>query len=881
MTSPAELYFLYGDAYDEVAKATGPELWFLNFAHADLTTDATIFFALATLLGVMAMFWGDLVPWILAVAMRLVSPMLSVVAAAGSLAMQLVRARSLQERGIMLHRFFQDRVKKPILDWRAARLVCVGLKWYFPAQQPARMALRHAITFFCCMAAYVAFLRPLSQWLIGIADVLRAENRGLSSYCEGVRQGWVTGRYLLPQRFRGYHCPGEETGLWLRVTFEDLWRSMPRLIDLDGEIPHFRILAHAFAGVSLVILVALLLGSLAQFLVSRRVDTPPSSSGRRADNNVDEKRVPKSPVRNPWQEEVFTLIRRYEGILTEKDQLLSATTQKLGAAEQRNEDGLAQFQQLTDIHAKCAEKLALLSRESTDVAALRRRLAETEAQITLAHMRARWSNDDATAREQALRGKVAKLEQQLQAEKERQTEDRFLDEIESLRTEIQTRDEQLAFMEQHRAAAEKGLDAHIQELTIKNEELQTRNHKLVATEERLTIAHEEIDAERRRAADRIHELEAHVQDLTATNKELQTRNDQLASMERRLATADKETDSERRRAADRIHELEAHVQDLTAKNEEFQASRDNLSQMCSSLATVQQERDDAFQQIVQLQNELESTRTTAEAVFLESQESLAQARALESELQQSMHDLQHACDSSLAQERAASASARARIAELEAEVADLQTQRSLAMRDAERAQQRAAATAAAAAAAAAANPGPQTVELKAEIADLQTQRGLAMRDAERAQKRADDAEKTITILETRLSKHENAARGSLQDIPKRQMGNIGSISTALAESEVKVAQQQNQISDLQRQIEEFKKGASGPSDDAVAEEVQKLRGALDQVRRERTEDQVRWDKRTRELEEDNQKLRVSLSNAEAVSRRRAGGRRPPGLRRAP
>lgn len=263
----------------------------------------------------------------------------------------------------------------------------------------------------------------------------------------------------------------------------------------------------------------------------------------------------------------------------------------------------------------------------------------------------------------------------------------------------------------------------------------------------------------------------------------------------------------------------------------LQALCDSLSRECGSLAAIQRERDNAFGLISALQHELVSTRATAETAFRESQESLAQTRAAESTLRQSMQELRHTCDLTLAQERAASARAQARAS-----------------------------------------------ELGAEVEDLQTKVGLAMRDAQRAQEKAESAERTIGILQTRLTRHEDAARGALQEIPKRQIGNLGSISTALAESEVKVAQQQAEINALRCQVEQFKlQGPSGPIDKAVQEDVQKLRAALDRVRRERTEDQLRWDKRVRELEEDNRKLRVSLSNAEAASGRRPGGRRPPTL----
>ncbi|KAH2663892.1 hypothetical protein KXV79_002579 [Aspergillus fumigatus] len=656
MTSHVEMYFLYGEAYDETAPVTRVEAWISQFAYADLTTGAALSFALVTLLGVMALFWEDLAPWISAVAKRLVSPILAVVAAASSLVMQLVSIRSRQELGTIV----QGWVKQPIVDCRLVRLVSAVVSWWFPSNQPLTTVCRLAGSFVCGMTAYVWLFFPLSQFLSGFAGGLVTETKEMSLYCMGIHGRWtVASRLTWRQWGRVAFCNGEETGLELRAIIEDDWQ-LPRLFDLDGEIHHLRILAFVVASVSLAITAAWSFRALSETALFARVVVvfqQPSSPGQRADHVAGSETQLSGSSINRRQDDLMNLISRYEGILSEKERLLSATTQKLRATEQRLEDGC-------------------------------------------------W---------------------------------------------------RMAAVEHHLAAAE--------------------------TRERDS---------RGRAND---------------------------------------SEAERRQLADRVHELDAQAQELTAQNEVLQALCDSLSRECGSLAAIQRERDNAFGLISALQHELVSTRATAETAFRESQESLAQTRAAESTLRQSMQELRHTCDLTLAQERAASARAQARAS-----------------------------------------------ELGAEVEDLQTKVGLAMRDAQRAQERAESAERTIGILQTRLTRHEDAARGALQEIPKRQIGNLGSISTALAESEVKVAQQQAEINALRCQVEQFKlQGPSGPIDKAVQEDVQKLRAALDRVRRERTEDQLRWDKRVRELEEDNRKLRVSLSNAEAASGRRPGGRRPPTL----
>ncbi|KAH1406443.1 hypothetical protein KXW28_002404 [Aspergillus fumigatus] len=634
MTSHVEMYFLYGEAYDETAPVTRVEAWISQFAYADLTTGAALSFALVTLLGVMALFWEDLAPWISAVAKRLVSPILAVVAAASSLVMQLVSIRSRQELGTIV----QGWVKQPIVDCRLVRLVSAVVSWWFPSNQPLTTVCRLAGSFVCGMTAYVWLFFPLSQFLSGFAGGLVTETKEMSLYCMGIHGRWtVASRLTWRQWGRVAFCNGEETGLELRAIIEDDWQ-LPRLFDLDGEIHHLRILAFVVASVSLAITAAWSFRALSETALFARVVVvfqQPSSPGQRADH------------------------------------VAGSETQLSGSSINRRQDDL----------------MNLISR-------------------SLGRPSNGW---------------------------------------------------RMAAVEHHLAAAE--------------------------TRERDS---------RGRAND---------------------------------------SEAERRQLADRVHELDAQAQELTAQNEVLQALCDSLSRECGSLAAIQRERDNAFGLISALQHELVSTRATAETAFRESQESLAQTRAAESTLRQSMQELRHTCDLTLAQERAASARAQARAS-----------------------------------------------ELGAEVEDLQTKVGLAMRDAQRAQERAESAERTIGILQTRLTRHEDAARGALQEIPKRQIGNLGSISTALAESEVKVAQQQAEINALRCQVEQFKlQGPSGPIDKAVQEDVQKLRAALDRVRRERTEDQLRWDKRVRELEEDNRKLRVSLSNAEAASGRRPGGRRPPTL----
>ena len=245
------------------------------------------------------------------------------------------------------------------------------------------------------------------------------------------------------------------------------------------------------------------------------------------------------------------------------------------------------------------------------------------------------------------------------------------------------------------------------------------------------------------------------------------------------------------------------------------------SELNASLKAAQRERDEALTQAMSLQLDLDSTTMTASITYAHSQESLSRAQQAESTLQQGMADLKSACDQILAQERAASQEARS-----------------------------------------------QASGLSAEVNDLETKIGMAMRDAQRSHEQAANAQGTIDMLEHRLARHQAVKSGSTQEIPKRQTGNTGSMATALADKEVSVAAQMAENADLKRQLEQVKKESPAatsqqPADPAIKEGFRKLRAALEKERRARTDDNVRWGSKTRDLESDNQKLRIALSNADA------------------
>lgn len=319
-------------------------------------------------------------------------------------------------------------------------------------------------------------------------------------------------------------------------------------------------------------------------------------------------------------------------------------------------------------------------------------------------------------------------------------------------------------------------------------------------------------------------------DTPSLRAELQARNDQLVDIERRLAAAEAREEQSRGRQ----QQLEAEHQQLTvcrdtvvadnhrlrAANEELQAEYDHLFLSSESPTEATQaleaERDHAVSQLHNLHLEHVAMKQTAEDYYRETQESLAQAAGREAGLRQSLQDLKSACDMTFAQERSAAAEVRKR-----------------------------------------------AEGLAAEVNDLQGRMGMALRDAQSTREEADRAKQSVADLEHRLAKL-TRPQGSSQEIPKCQSGDLGSISTALAKSQVTVSKQQTEISDLKRQLEQANAGATRPAEEALRSQIAKLKKDLDTEKRARTDDQLRWSKKTRELEAENQRLTIARSNTAAA-----------------
>ncbi|OOF99018.1 hypothetical protein ASPCADRAFT_42701 [Aspergillus carbonarius ITEM 5010] len=327
-----------------------------------------------------------------------------------------------------------------------------------------------------------------------------------------------------------------------------------------------------------------------------------------------------------------------------------------------------------------------------------------------------------------------------------------------------------------------------------------------------------------------------LRDIQSLKVELKRRTDQLASVENRLAAAEAREKAQRDQQTEMSQTLAAQYQELVVRNEELVSENQGLrisNEVLNDLyletqtpsAIMQQERDCAFEQVISLQNELAATQTMAEDMVRDAQESVARSQQSEEILRQSMRDLKAACDSTLAQERA----------DAEATLGQIST-------------------------------------LEEEIVLLTTRNRMATRDLQRSNERVLAAEKAKTALEQHLTK-----RGVDHDeeMAEARPAELKSIATALQQSQVKISEQQTEINKLRNQLSQAAQGIVGPTEQVLHQKAKDLRELLDKETRQRTEDQIRWDKRTRELEEETRKLRISNSNSDAALVHRGGGRRRP------
>ncbi|KAL5360452.1 hypothetical protein BJX96DRAFT_175308 [Aspergillus floccosus] len=537
-----------------------------------------------------------------------------------------------------------------------------------------------------------------------------------------------------------------------------------------------------------------------------------------------------------------------------EQQLAETKPESFDAKEQALQDQVAQLEQQLS-----ASKDTIDQRES----ALQARERSLQDHITHLEQKLSESKDSSVAKEKALQDQVAQLGQQLLASRndinqdnsalqasEQALKDRITQlEQDSLQSKerIQTMFEaeisvRIWLFEEQLNRENEELVGQVVELGLLNQKLDQQNKGLARQHHELISNVQKITGDRDTVVGQCKDLEAKYNDLTtergalvAQYQELQQRCNFLETQHHNVMVQHEHMSGEAKGLSRQHEDLIARHQEQISENQRLVAENQARSFRCNELESrsrspearspslaAQQERDEALGKALFLQQELETTKSSAERLINEANDALSESREtaakMQQAMQQSIHDIKSACDSTLEQQRASAA---------EAEL--------------------------------------QVIQLTEEVNDLQLRIGMAMRDAQRKHEEASQAQQTIQVLETRLSKWEN--RDGAQEIMKRQTGHIGSISTALEQSKLTIAQKDLEIENLRRALAKLQNQPQTPSSDhesLLHEQVRRLREALENEKRARSEDMVQTGTQIRGLTEENRKLTVSLSNIRAA-----------------
>lgn len=342
--------------------------------------------------------------------------------------------------------------------------------------------------------------------------------------------------------------------------------------------------------------------------------------------------------------------------------------------------------------------------------------------------------------------------------------------------------------------------------------------------------------------------------LETRNRSLESQSQQLESIQNHLSAAvareeesRRQRDTERQQAAaeyqilelysqgllsekgllmNQVNELTGQVQQISAEQQQtsgrFMALQEEYDMMVGDLfdkTEPDQGIDLAAQQATNLAQELEATKSAADTKITEIQASANLAERMLADARETMHALSTSYNTKLEEERQATADAQSRVE-----------------------------------------------AMTFEASGFERNIGMAMRGAEQYRKQAEEARESAKAIESRLARYEPPEVVSTQEIPVRRTGQVN-LAAALEEHQVTVAMQTTEIEQLKQKLAAEKAGASSFSDNnydnqnKAMEQVARLRRDLEGEKRARVDDQLRWDRRTRELEEENRRLRISQSNA--------------------
>ncbi|KAI3025335.1 hypothetical protein CBS147482_922 [Aspergillus niger] len=812
-----------------------------------------------------------------------------------------------------------DAFKRWMATRQMERRVSDLCNWYFPSRRPIAMAFWVFATLVTINWTCQDLLAPSYHLLYGAVGGMGPTGWDHWEYCLNLDRGSPAGRWSNSRRLQGFHCVGVDIGVELFSVLED---HIPTF-SVGDDIEHLRIFRFVGFFFTLASIIALAVIGITQSSLFKAIKML-------CWTRIESKNGPEDEVQpqdTALLEQVKLLsakIGTYEAMLEEVRGQLAAKTEQVNGMEERSDELRSKNQMLAarDEKAKAAQQEDLINK-------LRQELDRVNCLLIMANGRAR-AHYKSDSREQTLANRVAELEKQLAMKTEADANSRGI--IESLQAELQVRTEEanaiasrLVTVEAQklRAAEEEVLrkDTEIRQLQerlqVQEDQSYERAMELSAAEDQLTsqdvLIHDlqeriraqeatpQVQATEHHAAEEqlssqavlIHDLQERIraqeaapqvqatEELHAAEKVLQMKVAEIQDLEGQLqfyqaqcqmqaahlGEAEEQVNGLRAQlgeyhyVVEQLHLKEEELRILKGQHEklegegrEKQEELDYLSVQYDSLfedhvdLQTRLEGDEAAQENLGLRVEVNAVKAFAEEKVREAEERMMEAEAVANALRQAdrglretMQGLKKAYDD-----------------EVERYDDEVEKER------------------------AAANEARKQVKgLAEELKEMSQQVGIALRDAQRFQEQKEGTEAEMDklegvndVLEHRLKYWERSE--SSQEIPKRRTGDLGSLATALDSSRVEISRQQTEINRLhallrQAQTESAASAPSVPSDQALRDSVNRLRQALEAEKRQRTEEQVRWGRRVRELEEETQRLRVSSSNAGLGRGRGRGG----------
>ncbi|KAI2889092.1 hypothetical protein CBS76997_3368 [Aspergillus niger] len=800
-----------------------------------------------------------------------------------------------------------DAFKRWMATSQMERRVSDLCKWYFPSRRPIAMAFWVFATLVTINWTCQDLLAPSYHFLYGVVGGMGPAGWDHWEYCLNLDRGSPAGRWSNSRRLQGFHCVGVDIGVELFSVLED---HIPTF-SVGDDIEHLRIFRFVGFFFTLASIIALAVIGITQSSLFKAIKM--LCWTRIESKNGPEDEVQPQDTALPEQVELLSAkIGTYEAMLEEVRGQLAAKTEQVNRMEERSDELQSTNQMLAarDEKAKVAQQEDLIIK-------LRQELDRVNCLPIMANGRAR-AHYKSDSREQTLANRVAELEKQLAMKTEADANSRGI--IESLQAELQVRTEEanaiasrLVTVEAQklRTAEEEVLrkDTEIRELQerlqVQEDQSYERAMELSAAEDQLTSQDVLIHdlQERIRAQEAAPQAQA-TEELHTAEKVLQMKVAEIQDLEGQLQFYQAQCQMQAAHlgeAEEQVNGLRAQlgeyhyvVEQLRLKEEELRVLKGQFEKLegegrekQEELDYVSVQYDSLFEDHVYLQTRLEGDEAAQENLGLRAEvQSLRSALDGNNAAQEAL-DLRVEVNAVKAFAEEKVREAEERMMEAEA-VANALRQADRGLRetmqglkkayddeveryDDEVEKERAAANEA----------RKQVKGLAEELKEMSQQVGIALRDAQRFQEQKEGTEAEMDklegvndVLEHRLKYWERSE--SSQEIPKRRTGDLGSLATALDSSRVEISRQQTEINRLhallrQAQTESAASAPSVPSDQALRDSVNRLRQALEAEKRQRTEEQVRWGRRVRELEEETQRLRVSSSNAGLGRGRGRGG----------